>query len=147
MPHTQNFELPLLYAAQAQKEITHNEALVLIDALLGGCVEAVVNDPASINPDEGKAWIIGAAPVGVWSGRVGQIAVYSAGGWRFAPALPDMRLFDRSADVILTHNGTGWTAPVAIAEPSGGTTVDAEARATLAALLAALRSAGLLDAT
>jgi len=39
------------------------------------------------------------------------------------------------------------TAAAAIVPPTGGQVVDAEARATLAAILAALRSEGLLAAT
>ncbi len=38
---TSRLSLPLLHASQAQKEMTHNEALTLIDLLLHGCVAGV----------------------------------------------------------------------------------------------------------
>ncbi|WP_017672454.1 DUF2793 domain-containing protein [Blastomonas sp. AAP53] len=147
MSSTPNIALPLLYAAQAQKEITHNEALLLIDALLPGSVVARANDPSALSPQPGDAWIIGPAPLGAWAGHSAKIGVFSEGGWRFAPAVPGMRLFDRAAGAVCQYDGSGWVAAPAIADPSGGETIDAEARATLAGMLAALRSAGLLAVT
>lgn len=147
MALTPNFAMPLLFAAQAQKEITHNEALVIVDALLAGCVEAVAADPAALDPSDGDLWIVGPSPVGAWAGRAGQIAVFTAGGWRFVPAVNGMRVYDRDGGVMRTFNGSIWPAPPAIADSSGGATVDTEARATLAAVLSALRTIGLLDAT
>jgi len=147
MPATPNLAMPLLFAAQAQKEITHNEAITLIDVLLCGCVEAVASDPAALVPQAGQAWIIGAPPVGLWSGRGGQLAVFTAGGWRFVPAVSGMRLFDRTSQVVRRCNGTSWPAPPPIADPTGGTTIDVEARSVLTALLATLRGSGLLNTT
>lgn len=147
MSNTPNFAMPLLFAAQAQKEITHNEALTLIDALLARCVEAVTSDPALLTPQEGMAWIIGPSPVGSWAGRGRQIAFFSSGGWRFAPAVRDMRLYDRSAGVERIFDGAAWIAPPAITDPTGGGMIDSEARAVLVMLLVALRKAGMLAAT
>lgn len=147
MSHTPNFSLPLLFAAQAQKEITHNEALVLIDALLCACVEAVASDPDGVDADEGRAWIIGASPLGIWTGHAGDIAIFTAGGWRFVPPVAGMRLYDRNGASFQTYDGSAWLAPAAVADPVGGAAVDAEARATLAALLSALRDMGLVGVT
>lgn len=147
MSHTPNFALPLLFSAQAQKEITHNEALVLIDALLPGVVMAQASDPSGLTPLSGQAWIVGSAPVAAWAGQASNIAVYSEGGWRFAPPVAGMRLFDRAANVVRRHDGTAWVASSAISEPTGGAMVDAEARATLGAVLTALRQMGLLPVT
>lgn len=147
MSHTPNFSLPLLFAAQAQKEITHNEALVLVDALLAGCVEAVLSDPVGLAPEEGRSWIVGASPVGAWAGHAADIAIYSAGGWRFAPGVIGMRLYDRAAGVVRIHDGISWPAPPAVTAAAGGATVDDEARATLVGVLSILRTYGLVDAT
>ena len=43
---TDRFALPLLATAQAQKEMTHNEALALLDAVVQPVVVAVA--PASV---------------------------------------------------------------------------------------------------
>ena len=55
MDATPRWGLPLLFAGQAQKEIFHNEALMLVDALLHGRVEsadlgAPPTDPDSLTP-------------------------------------------------------------------------------------------------
>ena len=147
MSHTPNFAMPLLFAAQAQKEITHNEALVLIDALLSGCVAGMVSDPGTLDPGEGNVWIVGPSPVGAWSGHAANLAIFTAGGWRFAPAVAGLRMYDRADTIVRTFADGAWQTPVSIADPAGGAVVDGEARAILAALLSALRAAGLLDAT
>lgn len=147
MPDTPNFALPLLFAAQAQKEITHNEAIAVIDAVLTGCIEAVANDPASLAPQEGQMWIIGSAPVGAWSARAGQLALFTAGGWRFIVPMEGLRLLDRSANLLRMRRSSGWSARAAIADPAGGTTIDNEARLAIAAILAALRESAIVAAT
>ena len=147
MPNTPNLAMPLLFAAQAQKEMTHNEALVVIDALLPGCVQAVASDPSLLDPAGGEAWIVGADPVGAWASRAGQIAISTEGGWRFVPPVDGMRLKDRTEGIVLAFDGTAWLEPPAIGAPTGGTIVDTEARATIAALLSALHQVGILKAT
>lgn len=147
MSATPNFNMPLLFAAQAQKEITHNEAIVLIDALLTGGVQGVANDPASLAPADGQAWIIGSSPVGTWSECAGQVAVFTPGGWRHVPAAEGMRLYDRAATAIRMYSGTVWSDPVAVAAPAGGTVTDSEARTAIAAIVAALRESGIIAKT
>lgn len=147
MSSTPNFTLPLLHAAQAQKEIAHNEALVLIDSLLAAIIQGIANDPAALAPQSGQAWIIGNSPVGPWSGKPHAIAVFTDGGWRFASPLAGMRMFDRTAGLVRRYDGTSWLSGAAIAEPSGGTVVDVEARAVLSAVLAVLRQSGLAAVT
>jgi hypothetical protein len=54
-------------------------------------------------------------------------------------------LLDRSNGQVKLYRG-GWTAPAAPAAPSGGTTIDTEARAAIAELLSVLSAAGVLPA-
>ena len=65
--------LPLLQAGQAQKEVTHNEALVLLDLLAHPAVEGVLATPPAA-PTPGQGWIIGAGATGAWSGQDGALA-------------------------------------------------------------------------
>ena len=67
---TDRYALPLLQVAQAQKEVTHNEAVVGIDTLLHLAVEGVLGAPPP-TPLPGQAWIIAAAASGAWAGQDG----------------------------------------------------------------------------
>ena len=68
MNATARFALPLLHAGQAQKELFHNEALVLADGLLQPCVEALGLDTPPPSPAPGQCWIVGDSPTGAWAG-------------------------------------------------------------------------------
>jgi hypothetical protein len=57
-----------------------------------------------------------------------------------------MRLFDRSTAQMIIYRG-GWQRPAAPMLPSGGSVVDAEARATIADLITALINAGILPSS
>jgi len=136
------FGLPFLFAGQTQKEVFVNEAHALTDALLHPAIEGVADDPPAA-PGEGECWLIGDTPAGAWSGRAGEFASYQPGGWIFAAPRDGMRLLDRSTGQDIRYRG-GWHRPAAPFEPTGGTTVDAEARAAIAELMSALVSGGLL---
>ena len=139
---TPRYGLPLLFAGQSQKEFYVNEAHALTDALLhAACEGEAANPPAT--PAEGETWLVAAAATGDWAGADGQIAARQSGNWLFAAPRDGMRMFDRSTGQMLLYRG-GWQRPAAPAAPAGGTTVDTEARAALADLIAALASAGVL---
>jgi hypothetical protein len=80
---TARFALPLLHAGQAQKEMTHNEALLALDILLHPEVEALGENQPPPAPSAGQCWIVGDAPIGAWAGQADRIAAWSPAGWRF----------------------------------------------------------------
>ncbi|MEJ1158009.1 DUF2793 domain-containing protein [Prosthecomicrobium sp. N25] len=115
MTVTPRLALPLIEAAQAQKHVTHNEALDALDAL----VQAVVQDrdlaaPPS-SPAEGNAWIVAAAPTGAWAGRAGQIAVWLAGAWTFLPPGTGWRVWVADEARLFVWTGSVWQDLVAAA--------------------------------
>jgi hypothetical protein len=135
------WQLPLLAAAQMQKEVTHNEALALIDALIAPVAEgAGVNTPPA-TPVVGQCWVIGSAPTGVWTGAAQRFACWTEGGWRLIAPRAGM-MVRVTAIGMLRYDGGQWVNPPSLAAPTGGSVVDAEGRAAIAALAAALRSQG-----
>jgi hypothetical protein len=136
------FGLPLLFAGQAQKEFFVNEAHALTDALLHPAIEGEANDPPAA-PVEGECWLVGDAPSGAWTDHAGELASYQAADWLFAAPRDGLRVLDRSTGQDARYLA-GWRRPATPAAPTGGTTVDAEARAAVADLIAALIAGGLL---
>jgi Protein of unknown function (DUF2793) len=163
MDVTPRWELPQLFAGQAQKELFHNEALARIDMLLHGQVESadIAAPPAS--PAMGTCWIVAAGATGAWDGRDGAVAGWTEGGWRFAAPQAGLCLWVSDRGHAMQHDGTAWqdaavrddgvyiggvqvvgARSAAIAEPVGGSSVDSEARSAIAAILEAMRSHGLI---
>jgi hypothetical protein len=138
------FGLPYLQPGQAQKELFHNEALAAIDALLHPVAQTFGDDAPPSTPAIGQCWIIGAAPTGAWSGHSHDIALWSEGGWRFIASVPGMMVWLANDSVWAREVAGNWEVTAAIADPTGGSTVDTEARAAIFALLSAVRSHGLI---
>lgn len=137
------FRLPYLFVGQAQKEYTVNQAIALTDALL----QPVVHGQADAPPPgaaEGDAWIVGPSPEGSWSDQAGALAVLTENEWRFVNPVERMQIFDSTAGSIAVWRDGAWWWPQAVTSPTGGGTIDAEARAALGALLGELRAAGIL---
>lgn len=128
--------------AQAQKELTINEAFARIDALLHAVVEGEANDPPA-SPNDGECWLVGAAPSGDWTGQAGTIACRQAGSWLFAQPVDGMSVFDKAAGQGARYDN-GWLRAAPVTAPSGGTTEDSEARAAITELVAALQQSGIL---
>ena len=161
--NTARLALPLLAAGQAQKEMTHNEALATLDIAVQASVAAVgVNGPPAA-PLEGDAWIVGAAPSGDWAGQAGAIASWTAGGWRFLAPAEGLAAWSRADSAVARYRAGGWEVGVvrgsrlviggnpvvgarqpAIADPGAGRTIDSEARQALGQILATLRAHGLI---
>ncbi len=135
------FGLPLLFVGQSQKEAFVNEALSFADALLHCAIEGVASAPPT-SPVDGTNWLIGASATGAWAGQDGKIACRQAGNWLFVTASDGMRVLDRSTGQERFYRG-GWELPAVPNAPSGGSTVDAEARTAISGLINALRQAGI----
>lgn len=158
--------LPLLQAGQAQKEMYHNEALALLDLAVQACVESVGLDAPPLAPVPGQCWIVGAAPTGEWAGHAHALAGWTSGGWRYVSPLEGLAAWSRADGAIARFVGGSWVAgrlsghqvvidgvPVVGAQaapvdtPAGGSTIDAEARTTISAILTVLRGHGLIAAS
>lgn len=111
MSDSPSLALPYLAAAQAQKHVTHNEALALLDGLVHlAVVSRVVATPPS-SPTDGLRYLVPASPTGDWAGQVGKIALRMDGIWRFITPREGFRLWVSDEDVLLSFDGTNWVAP------------------------------------
>jgi hypothetical protein len=108
MPDTPNLALPLIEAAQAQKHVTHNEALLRLDAQVQLAVinRSLATPPAT--PADGDRYLVAASPTGAWSGHAGEVAYREASVWRFATPQAGWRLWVEAEAAFLVFNGTQW---------------------------------------
>jgi hypothetical protein len=78
---TPNLKLPYLAAGQAQKHVTHNDALQVLDSLTQlSVLDRHVTTPPTA-PAEGARYIIPAGANGVWAGQSGKIASWDGVAW------------------------------------------------------------------
>ncbi|MBV1866699.1 MAG: DUF2793 domain-containing protein [Marinosulfonomonas sp.] len=110
MTNTPRLGLPLLQAAQAQKHITVNEALVLLDGL-GQLVlaSATTTTPPALASD-GDCYAIAVGGVNEWAGHDGEVAIYSNGGWVFAVPLRGWKAWVQDVQSFAMFDGGGWLA-------------------------------------
>jgi hypothetical protein len=158
------FALPFIVPGQAQKEMFHNAALATIDAALHAAIEEGPRADPPEAPEPGKCWIAGAGATGSWAGQDQALACHAESGWRFVAPVPGMLAWNKAAGCWIHWDGTEWSdgsLPAAaivvagqqvvgprletIASPSGGTIIDAEARTALEAIIATLKSHGLIE--
>jgi hypothetical protein len=102
--------LPYLAAAQAQKHVTHNEALSMLDGLVHLAVLSRVLATPPASPLDGDRYLIPAGATGGWSNHVGQIALRMEGAWRYVVPREGWRMWVSNEDALLTFDGTIWIA-------------------------------------
>ncbi len=121
MSESARLRLPFLAAAQAQKHVTHNEALVALDTLVQLSVLDKDLDTPPAEPEEGDCYIVAATATGAWTGWENRIARYEDGDWRsFLPGAgggAGWLAFVQDEAALYVFDGTDW---VAVGSGGGG---------------------------
>ncbi len=101
--------LPYIQPAQAQKHVTHNEALRLLDVLVQPRVLDRSRNAPPPTPAEGDRHIVGPAPTGEWAGQAGRIALREDGGWTMIEPQPgwSVQVLDEAQEVVFRAGA--WT--------------------------------------
>ena len=108
MSETPLLGLPLMEAGQSQKHVTHNEALLLLDAAIHLSVlsRTLTSPPAT--PADGDRYLVAAVATSGWTGEDGKLAVREAGAWRFAAPKTGWRLWVSDEAKFLVFDGSQW---------------------------------------
>lgn len=112
--------IPTIETQQAQPEITHNEAVYLLQLALMGAISLGDNAPPG-SPAEGDVYVLGSAPTGAWTGKANKIAIRFNGAWRFLPGndasgtnIPigadqaGLTIFNRDDGLLYYWTGSAW---------------------------------------
>lgn len=108
MTTSTHLQLPFILPAQAQKHITHNEALIALDVLTQLAVldRDLATPPAT--PDTGDRYIVAASPTGDWSSHADEIAHYDGTTWVFHAPQPGWCAFLLDELGLVAFDGADW---------------------------------------
>jgi hypothetical protein len=106
MTDTANLALPCIEGSQAQKHVTHNDALRILDTLVQLAVldRDLTAPPGS--PAEGQRWIVKTGATGAWAGHANAIAAWQDGVWQFStPQLGGVAVVGDEATLVVWSGG------------------------------------------
>lgn len=108
MVDTTHIKLPLIAASQAQKHVTVNEALVLVDAVVQVSVKDRDLTAPPGSPIEGDRYIVASGGTGAWATWDLNIALYTDGAW--LKVVPGAGWIAWAVDEskLLIFNGAAW---------------------------------------
>ncbi|MBA1158045.1 DUF2793 domain-containing protein [Microvirga mediterraneensis] len=108
MSSTPHLALPLLAAAQAQKHVTHNEALASLDALVQLAVRERNRSAPPALPEEGDRYLVGSGATGSFATWEGHVALFDLGSWRFFAPNPGWLAYVEAEDLFVVFDGDEW---------------------------------------
>ncbi|MEJ6404759.1 DUF2793 domain-containing protein [Yoonia sp. 2307UL14-13] len=106
---TPNLSLPFIMPSQAQKHVTHNEAIELLDMIVQLTLESVDETTPPGLPEEGQAWAIGDGATAGWAGQDGMIATWRGGGWLFVAPRNGWQAWVSDAEAPYIFVDDAWT--------------------------------------
>ncbi|MDY6861055.1 MAG: DUF2793 domain-containing protein [Pseudomonadota bacterium] len=119
MDETTQMQLPLVQAAQAQKHVTVNEALIRLDGLVQLRLQSLDQTVPPVTAAEGDCHAVATNAVNEWAGHDGEVAIFAGGGWVFAVPRAGWRGWDIVGGAELVFDGAGWVGGVAAISASG----------------------------
>lgn len=130
MSNSPNLSLPYLSPAQAQKHVTHNEALRALDAVVQLAIldRDLSTPPSSAN--DGERFIVGAGATGDWAGQEDKVAAFQDGTWLFYAPVEGWLAWVADENALLAWDGTSWISAGGSINPAGLVGVNATADAT-----------------
>lgn len=108
MTDTVNLGLPFIEGSQAQKHVTHNEALRILDAAIQIAVlDRTLTAPPS-TPADNERHIVAADATGAWSGQANAIATWQDGAWAFVVPKAGWCVWSAADAAIFVYDGAVW---------------------------------------
>lgn len=130
MPETTaRLGLPIMAPAQAQKHVTHNEALLLLDGATQLVLDGIGTEIPPVTPSAGETHYVGASPSGIWALQAGAIAQWQSEQWVFQAPRTGWRAWDVAGDQLVVFAAGSWVPATDNLEGLGiGTSFDSTNR-------------------
>ncbi len=114
MTDTPNLGLPCLEAAQAQKHVTLNEALLRLDVLVQARVVSIGDTAPPGSPADGDVYIPGAGATGAWDDWDWNIAYVADGGWVKIVPKEGWTVFNADDGITYRYDPVTFWQPVTV---------------------------------
>lgn len=108
MSNTRNLNLPLIQERQAQKHITLNESLSVLDILTQLAVLSKTENAPPVSLVESAAYIIPPTATGEWASKSGQIAYYQNGAWLYITPKAGFCAWNEADNKHYTYYNDTW---------------------------------------
>ena len=105
---TTHLLLPYILASQAQKHVTHNEALRLLDAMVQLSVLDRTRTAPPASPADGDRHIVASGATGLWAGWDLNVAFWVDGVWMRLVPRPGWLAWIADEAVFAVWNGSSW---------------------------------------
>lgn len=109
-----NLTLPYIKPSQAQKHVTHNEAILRLDALVQLSVLAIDQIAPPPVPETGIRYIIPENATGAWAGQHAKLAVFQENYWEFYAPKTGWITWVETPREQWVYDGSNW---VKVIEP------------------------------
>src|SRR3954453_8074970 len=108
MTDTPNLGLPFIEGSQAQKHVTHNEGLRILDAAIQVAVDDLTRTSPPSMPAEGERHVVAAGATGAWAGQGNAIATWQDGAWAFLVPKTGWWIWAVADNIVFVFDGTHW---------------------------------------
>ena len=145
MDQTPNLKLPYILPSQAQKHVTHKEALRLLDAVVHLSVRSRTRTDAPEIPAGGDRYLVAAPASGNWTGKEGTIACFIDGGWLFVTPAIGWQAYVEDEAQLLVFDGALWKGVSSVPDSLSLTMLGVQATADAVNRLAVSSDASLFN--
>jgi len=103
-----NLSLPILQPSQAQKHVTHNAALSILDALVQLTLISGAETTPPAAPTDGMRYAVPTGGALDWAGQSGKIASFENGAWTFYTPSEGWRAYFNDTQSLRIFDGGAW---------------------------------------
>ena len=108
-----NLSLPYIQQKQAQKHVTHNEGMRLLDGVVQLSVLSRAQTAPPANPVAGDRYILPSGATGAWAGFDDSLAHWEENAWRIIPPNEGWVAWDQNGLALLVFSQGQWTEATA----------------------------------
>lgn len=108
MDVTPRLSLPYIASQQAQKQVTYNEAMRLLDILVQPVIRSRALATPPLSPAEGDVYLVAADPTDGWAGKAGSLAAFLDDAWLFRTPRDGFLLFVEDETAFIQRQSGSW---------------------------------------